>query len=75
MSDRITIDHIHNNITIHVNSKDLSTMSDHEILQWIRSFTRHIDNIKLQKGIPGENKSIHYLDQLDALKTYGKFGC
>ena len=55
MSDRITIDHVHNNIVIHVSTKNLVEMTNHEILEWIREFTQTLETIPLQQGIVGDS--------------------
>lgn len=57
MSDRITIDHMSNNIIIHVGTRDLSQMNNHEILEWVRSFTEKLEATSFQNGVVGEVKA------------------
>lgn len=54
MSDRISIDHIHNTITIQINTHDLSQMTNEEILLFVRSFILDINSASLQIGIVGD---------------------
>jgi hypothetical protein len=54
MSDRIIIDHIRNNIIIKIGTVDLSQMTNHQILEWIRSFTERLETAHLQDGVISE---------------------
>ena len=54
MSDRISIDHISNTITIHIQSTDLSEMSNDDILSWVKLFIQDVQSSHLQKGIVGD---------------------
>jgi len=58
MSDRISIDHIHNTITIQVRTQDLSDMTNEQILIWIRAFIHNIETAPFQIGIIGETNII-----------------
>lgn len=57
MSDKITIDHIHNNIIINVNSCNLCDMNNNDILEWICKFVHTLEETSLQSGIVGDKKS------------------
>lgn len=77
MSGRVTIDHINNSIVIQPNIIDLSTMSNYEILKWVREFIlaletssfrpcRAGDIVKREKVIPMEfNPNEFRLDIID----------
>ena len=51
MSDRISIDHINNTISIQVTTQDLSQMTDMEIMIWLHKFINNIQKTNLQIGI------------------------
>lgn len=51
MSDRISIDHISNTVTIQVHSINLSNMSNNNILAWIKRFVNTVRNTDLEVGI------------------------
>jgi hypothetical protein len=57
MSDRITIDHINNNIIIKVKSITLTNMENHSILEWIKTFIHNLESANLQSELPGDNFS------------------
>lgn len=51
MSDRISIDHVSNTVTIKVHSINISNMSNTEILAWIKRFADTVTNTDLDVGI------------------------
>jgi hypothetical protein len=54
MSDRITIDHMRNNVIIQVHSITLSNIDNHAILQWIKTFLQNLEDTHLQYEFPGD---------------------
>lgn len=58
MSDRITIDHMLNNIVIKVKSVSLSSLDNHSILEWIKTFIQTIEDSQLQSELAGDSNSI-----------------
>lgn len=57
MSDRITIDHIRNNIIIQVHSTTLATMDNHSILSWIKTFLQTLEESHLHSELAGDNST------------------
>ena len=57
MSDRITIDHMLNNIVINVKSVSLSSLDNDSILEWIKTFIQTIENCELQFELAGDTTS------------------
>ncbi len=51
MTDRLNIDYINNTITIKINSTDLNTMEEPEILDWLHNFLINLQTTKLTPGI------------------------
>jgi len=56
MSDRIIIDHMHNNITIQVKTITLATLEHDMILDWIKTFIQNLESTNFQIEIPGDTK-------------------
>lgn len=54
MSDRIIIDHIRNNIIIQVHSTTLTTMDNHSILTWIKTFLQTLEESHLNSELAGD---------------------
>lgn len=50
MFDRLNIDRSNNNITIHVGSRDLSQMTEPEIMQWLSKFITQISETNMKQG-------------------------
>ena len=56
MSDRISIDHINNTITIQVRTQDFSLLTNEQILTWVRKFIQDLASTSLQTGVIGDKE-------------------
>jgi hypothetical protein len=54
MSDRLTVDHINNTISIQVSSRDLSQMTSEEIIEWAHQFLSTLKTTHFIDGSVGE---------------------